>query len=119
MRLFYRTMSEIRVAPRMVDQDGLGGMTEGFSADIKVFHGNIGFVSNTLNSTANALMSTAEGVREAQTLKLRFMGRAEIAAGDGVMLPGENTPCWRCVEVSNFPLMTLARVERIAGADGQ
>lgn len=118
MRLLNRTLSEIRVATRIATEDGMCGVVEGFSSEYKALQGNIGFVNNTLNSTANALMSTAAGVRTAQTLRLRFMGRAEIHAGDGVLLPGEETVCWRCVEVSEFPLMTVARVERIAGADG-
>lgn len=118
MRLLKRTASEIKVFGRSLETDALGGVCERFSGEARVLYGNIGFVNNTLNSTANALMSTAAGVRTVQTLRLRFIGRAEIYAGDGVMLPGEDGVCWRCVEVSFFPLITVARVECIAGADG-
>ena len=118
MRLLKRTASEIRVFERREVADGLGGVCEGFSDVSRTLYGNIGFVNNTLNSTANAFVSGAAGVRQAQTLRLRFIGRVEIGAGDGIALPGEDRVCWRCVEVSDFPLMTVARVERIAGADG-
>lgn len=117
MRLLKRTASEIRVYDRRVTEDGLGGMCEGFSEEYRVLCGNIGFVNNTLNSAANAFVSMGSGVRAAQTLRLRFIGRVQAAVGDGVALPGENGVCWRCVEVSCFPLMTVARVERIAGTE--
>lgn len=106
------------MAARRVAEDGLGGFAEGFSDERTVLRGNVGFVSNSLNSTANALIGSAAGVRAAQTLRLRFMGDARIYPGDGVLLPGEETVSWRCVEVSRYPLMTVARVERIAGTDG-
>lgn len=118
MRLLKRTASEIRVFGRKVVTDGLGGVCERFDDACRVLVGNIGFVNNTLNSAANAFVSMPAGVRTAQVLRLRFVGRAEICVGDGVALPGEDGVCWRCVEVSDFPLMTVARVERIAGADG-
>ena len=108
----------MRVFGRKVVTDALGGVCEGFDDECRVLAGNIGFVNNTLNSAANAFVSMASGVRTAQALRLRFIGRAEIGVGDGVALPGEEGVCWRCVEVSFFPLMTVARVERIAGADG-
>ena len=114
MRLLQRTLSEIRVWPRREAADGLGGVREEFSGEPQVLSGNIGYVSNTLNSTANALMSTEAGMRAAQTLRLRFMGDAGIDAGDGAALPGEARACWRCVEVSRYPLMTVARIERMA-----
>lgn len=115
MRLLKRTGCEIFVFPREVTKCALGGVAEGFSGERIRLWGNVGYVSNTLNSTANALVSTASGARAAQTLRLRFIGRARIAVGDGVMLPGEEEVCWRCVEVSFYPLITAARVERLAG----
>ena len=111
-----RTACEIYVFDRCVEEDGFGGMREGFSEEGRVLHGNIGYVNNTLNSSNNALMSLGEGVQAVQTLRLRFIGRAEIRAGDGVKLPGEDGVSWRCVEASYFPLITVARVERITGA---
>lgn len=117
MRLFRRTGCEIFACPRRTVQGALGGVAEGFSEDRIRLWGNVGYVSNTLNSTANALVYTASGARAAQTLRLRFAGRAQIRVGDGVMLPGEMQPCWRCVEVSFYPLITSARVERIAGRE--
>ena len=115
MRLLKRTGCEISVFPREVTAGALGGVAEGFSTQSIRLWGNVGHVSNTLNSTANALVSTASGARTAQTLRLRFSGRAQIAVGDGVMLSGETEICWRCVEVSVYPFLTTARVERIAG----
>lgn len=115
MRLLKRTGCEIFVFPRETAAGALGGVAEGFSGQSVRLWGNVGHVSNTLNSTANALVSTASGARTAQTLKLRFCGRTQIAVGDGVMLPGETAPCWRCVEVSFYPFITAARVERLAG----
>lgn len=115
MRLLKRTGCEICVFPRVATQGELGGVTEGFSGERIRLWGNVGYVNNTLNSTANALAATAFGARTAQALRLRFIGRAKLSVGDGVMLPGEEGPCWRCVEVSYYPLITNARVERIAG----
>ena len=115
MRLLNRTLSTITIAPRITVTGGCGGIAEGFSAERIALRGNIGYVSNTLNSTANALISTPMGERIAQALKLRFMGDVPVNAGDGVILPGEDEPAWRCVEVNRFPLMTVARVEKIAG----
>lgn len=115
MRLLKRTGCEIFVFPREATKGALGGVTEGFSGEGIRLWGNVGYVSNTLNSTANALVSSASGARAAQTLRLRFIGRAKIAVGDGFMLPGDAEPCWRCVEISFYPLHTVARVERITG----
>lgn len=115
MRLLKRTGCEISVFPREVTKGALGGVAEGFSGERIRLWGNVGYVSNTLNSTANALVASASGARAAQTLRLRFIGRARLCVGDGVMLPGEAEPCWRCTEVSFYPLITAARVERITG----
>ena len=115
MRLLKRTGCEISVFPRETVTGALGGIAEGFSGERLRLWGNVGYVSNTLNSTANALVSSAAGARAAQTLRLRFMGRAQIRVGDGFMLPGETEICWRCVEVNFYPFVTAARVERIAG----
>lgn len=114
MRLLKRTGCEISVFHREVTAGALGGVAEGFSGERIRLSGNIGYVSNTLNSTANALINSAYGVRAAQTLKIRFAGRAQIYVGDGVMLPGDGKICWRCVEVSFYPFITVARVERMA-----
>lgn len=119
MRLLRRTGSNITIAPRAVQTDALGGVTERFSDERITLWGNVSVVSNTLNSTANALVSTAAGMRVAQALRLRFIGRVKIAVGDGVLLPGDAEPTWRCVEVSQYPLMTLARIERIAAAEAE
>lgn len=113
MRLFQRSAQVVRIAPRSCTTDTLGAAVEGFAGAWITAKANVGFVANALNSAANALNSAMPGMIPAQTLKLRFAGRVEICVGDGVALPGEVVPRWRCVEVDNFPMTTLARLERI------
>ena len=113
MRLLCRTAQEVRIAPRQCRTDSLGGVTEGFSADRIALRGSVSYVNNTLNSSANALNAKPYGVYAAQALRIRFAGRAEVNPGDGALLPGEETPCWRCVEVEHFPFTTVARFERL------
>ena len=113
MRIFQRSAQTVMIAPRSCTTDALGAAVEGFASPWVAAQASVGFVANTLNSAANALRSAMPGVMLAQTLKLRFAGRVQIRAGDGVILPGEVVPCWRCVEVDNFPMSTVARLERI------
>lgn len=118
MRLFQRTLSDILIVPRRVVTDALGGVREGFAPERIRLRGSVGYVSNTLNSTANAMLGAGYGIRVAQAVKLSFVGDVPINVGDGVMLPGDGAPCWRIVEVSRFPLITTARLERLAAREG-
>lgn len=117
MRLLLRSACEVRIAPLSVRADALGGVVEGFSGEHMPVQASVGYVSNTLNSTANALSRGEAGMRAAQTIRLRFIGDAPIKVGDGVLLPDDARPAWRCVEVNRYPLMTLARLERMADAE--
>ena len=113
MRLLYRTAREVRIAPRQCGTDSLGGVTEGFSPDRIALRGSVSYVNNTLNSSANALIAKPYGIFAAQALRIRFAGHAEVSPGDGMLLSGEDAPCWRCLEVERFPFTTVARFERI------
>ena len=116
MRLLQRSACVVRIAPRRTREDGMGGIVEEFSDEYLRLQCSVGYVNNSLNSSANALAWGEGGVRAAQTLRLRFIGEAGINVGDGALLPDDMRPAWRCVEVDRFPLMTLARLERIAAA---
>lgn len=118
MRLFSRTCSRVFIAPRAVAADGLGCECEAFSDERIPLRANIGNVNNTLNSNTNALLSRGYGMRITKVIMLRFAGDAPIEVGDGVVLPGEGAPKWRCVEVSRFPTVTCARLERMAAYEG-
>ena len=114
MRLHWRTSTNIVVWPREVSAGELGGNAEGFSSAGIAARASVSYVSNSLNGNLNALAASPYGVRAAQAIRLRLVGAATIAAGDGVSLPGEEGPTWRCVEVDKYPLVTVARLERIA-----
>lgn len=102
------------VWPREVSPGDLGGSSEGFAAGGTAARASVSYVTNSLNGNLNALAAAPYGVRAAQAIRLRFVGAVAISAGDGVSLPGEGGPAWRCVEVDRYPLVTVARLERIA-----
>ena len=114
MRLYRRTLCEILVWPRVPVTGALGGVAEGFSSAPVAIEGSVGYVENALSSDRNALSAAPYGVQVRQSLKLRLRNGAPIRTGDGVSLPGEGAPAWRCVEVDVYPFVTVARLERMA-----
>lgn len=114
MRQHWRTGTDVLIWPRQAATGALGGCAEGFSSEGIAARASVSYVANSLNGNLNALSAAPYGVRAAQAIRLRFMGVAVLAAGDGISLPGEDKPAWRCVEVDKYPLITVARLERIA-----
>ena len=114
MRQHWRTGTDVLIWPRQTETGELGGSAEGFSSEGIAARASVSYVTNSLNGNLNALTAAPYGVRAAQAIRLRFIGAAALAAGDGVSLPGEDGPAWRCLEVDRYPLVTVARLERIA-----
>ena len=117
MRLFRRTLISARIAPRITVEDALGGATEGFSSQTHVAQASISYVANTLSASGNNLNSAMYGVRQSQSIRLRLGRDVDLSVGDGVMLPGEDSVMWRCMQVDVYPYVKVARFERIAGED--
>lgn len=68
MRLFRRTISDVRIYPRVLRTGALGGAGEEFSDAAIAEKASIGYVNNALNSNLNALSSAPYGVRIAQAI---------------------------------------------------
>lgn len=106
MRLLERTLKTIRIAPREVSVDALGGAVEGFSAETRAVRASV------IPSTGG-LQNRTTGVQEVQTMCLLLPADAGIAPGDGVCVDGER-PDWRCVGVQRWSAHVAAQLERIA-----
>ena len=109
MRLFRRTLIKVRIAPRSVAEDALGGAYGDFSDE------HVEAEANTLGTAGNNLNAEMYGARLSQMIRLRMDTGAPIRAGDGVMLPGDEKVAWRCMQVDEYPHVKVARLERIAG----
>lgn len=118
MRLLRRTLRDIRIAHRVCIEDELGGVREGFGTPAPAVRGSIEYIANTLGSAINSMGTGMYGVYRRKALRIRFAALTEIEVGDGVMLPGENSVMWRCVQVDAYPWIKVVRVEQIAGEDG-
>ena len=117
MRLIRRSVAQVEVFPRKVKNDALGGAVEDFSGEGKIVEASVSYVANTLSSSGNTVSAAMYGARHAQSVRLRMAPEAEISAGDGVRMPGEEKAMWRCVQVDGYPNVKVARIERIAGED--
>ena len=115
MRLFRRTLIKVRIAPRSVTEDALGGAYGDFSDEHVEAEASMSYVSNTLGTAGNNLNAEMYGARLSQMIRLRMDTGAPICAGDGVMLPGDEKVAWRCMQVDEYPHVKVARLERIAG----
>lgn len=115
MRLFRRTLVNVLAAPRAVEQDGMGGVREGFSDERIPLEASVSYVANTLSASGNNLNQGMYGVSLSQSIRLRMAPGAQIRVGDGAMMPGEDRIMWRCVQVDEYPHVKIARMERIAG----
>lgn len=108
MRLLERTLKWVKIAPRAVSTDALGGRIEGFSEDRAAVRASV------IPSTGG-MENRETGAREVQTMCLLMPLDASVAVGDGVCV-GQEEPEWRCVEVQRWSAHLAVRAERIAGA---
>lgn len=115
MRLLRRTIEKVLIVPRSVKADGLGGIIEDFSGEGREAEASVSYVANTLSASGNNVNSAMYGARLSQAVRLRMAPEAEISAGDGVMLSGDDAVAWRCVQVDAYHNVKVARLERIAG----
>ena len=107
MRLYERTLKWVKIAPRSVKTDALGGVTEEFSPERRA-------VRASLIPTAGGLKNREAGVEQVQTMCLLLPKDAKLEAGDGVCAEGDE-PQWRCVNVEHWSAHIAAQLERIAG----
>ena len=105
MRLLERTMKTVRIAPRRVTQDALGGQVEGFSAETSA-------VRASVIPSAGGLESRETGLRQVRTMCLLMPLDARVNPGDGVCVDSDR-PQWRCVDVQRWSAHVAVRVERM------
>lgn len=108
MRLLERTLKWVRIAPRSVREDALGGLAEGFS--------EVHFaVRASVIPSTGGIRNHETGAQEVQSMCLLMPLDAQISVGDGVCV--ENLfPEWRCVDVQRWTAHLAARLERIPHA---
>lgn len=104
MRLLERTLRTVRIAPRTVVRDALGGVAEGFSSETKEVRASV------IPSTGG-LENRETGMREVKTMCLLMPVDAGVDVGDGVCID-EAQPRWRCVDVQRWSAHVAVRVER-------
>lgn len=107
MRLYERTMKPVYVAPRQVRTDGLGGVIEGFSGEMKKVRASV------IESTGG-LRSREAGIEQAQSMCLLMPLDAKIEPGDGVS-EGPGAPQWRVTEARRWSAHIAVQLERIPG----
>jgi len=118
MRLLRRTLVKAGIVQRSIKEDGLGGVSEDFSGEVRFEEAALSYVANTLSATGNNIAAGMYGVVHSQSVRLRMRPECGIKPGDGVMLPGDDGVAWRCVQVDRYPNVAVARIEKIAGDEG-
>lgn len=108
MRLLERTLRWVALAPRVVRQDDLGGVTEGFSEQVTRVRASV------IPSGSNVLRQAEPGLWQSSTMCLLLPLDAPIAPGDGITLDGDASR-WRCVDVQKWSAHQAVQAVRITG----
>lgn len=106
MRLLERTLKTVRIAPRMVAQDALGGRVEEFSPETSEVRASV------IPSTGG-LENRESGLLQVRTMCLLMPVDAQVRPGDGICVDTVR-PEWRCVDVQKWSAHVAVRVERMA-----
>lgn len=113
MRLFERTLADVRIARRDTEKDALGHIRERFDIDGAAYaRASILPLTNALGEHAKGLENTPYGVRKTGVKRLLLPADAPIDEGDGVLFPGDTAVCWVCVRVDRWSMHKEARLER-------
>ena len=113
MRFVERTRRKIRIAPRQNVTDSIGGVREAFSDVTIPAYCAVTSSGNTLSYSANALVPMEHGVSFRQAKKLLLPPDTPIHVGDGVCMPGESSPRWRCITLETWSSHLVAKIERL------